>query len=132
VISADLAVRGSLQEMLATGSVTVPQGRVLLDELPWGGPWQVEPWELTVPGVYGPGPEAMDATDDEAASAALGPALSLSFLRTDLTIEVPQNFWIQAPSTAVELSGELRVTKELNESFALNGTIDTVRGYASY
>jgi translocation and assembly module TamB len=32
----------------------------------------------------------------------------------------------------VELKGELRVTKELGESFVLSGTIDTVRGYASY
>jgi autotransporter translocation and assembly factor TamB len=43
VISADLAVRGSLQEMVATGGITVPQGRVLLDELPWGGPAEVKP-----------------------------------------------------------------------------------------
>ena len=63
---------------------------------------------------------------------ALGPERSWPFLRVDLAIEVPQNFWVQAPDTAVELSGELRVTKELNESFALSGTIDTVRGYASY
>jgi translocation and assembly module TamB len=132
VISADIAVRGSLQELVATGNMTVPRGRVLLDELPWGGLQEVEPWELTVPGVYGPGPEAVAATDEKAASTALGAELSLAFLRVDIAIEVPQNFWVQAPRTAVELSGDLRVTKELNETFALNGSIDTVRGYASY
>jgi translocation and assembly module TamB len=65
-------------------------------------------------------------------STTLGPELSWPFLRVDLAIEVPQNFWVQAPSTAVELSGEIRVSKELNQSFALSGAIDTVRGYASY
>jgi autotransporter translocation and assembly factor TamB len=34
VISAEIAIRGSLQELVATGNVTVPRGRVLLDELP--------------------------------------------------------------------------------------------------
>jgi translocation and assembly module TamB len=112
--------------------VTVPRGRVLLDELPWGGPREVQPWELTVPGVYGPGPEAAVDYGDEAVLTEPGPGLLLPFLRVDLAIEVPQNLWVQAPRTAVELSGELRVTKELNGSFALSGTIDTVRGYASY
>ncbi|HXH14273.1 MAG TPA: translocation/assembly module TamB domain-containing protein [Alphaproteobacteria bacterium] len=132
VVSADLAIRGSLQEMAATGSVTVPQGRVLLDELPWGGPAEVKPWELTVPGVYGPGPEAMGDTDAQAATAAPGPGLSLAFLRVDLAVAMPGNFWVLAPSTAVELSGDLRVSKALDESLALSGSIDTVRGYASY
>jgi translocation and assembly module TamB len=85
-----------------------------------------------VPGVYGPGPEAVAVADDKAAATALGPGFSLPFLRTDLTITLPQNFWVQAPRTAVELSGELRVAKERNQSFALNGAINTVRGYATY
>lgn len=132
VISGGLAVRGSLQEMLATGGVTVPRGRVLLDELLWGGPAKVESWELTVAGVYGPGPEAVSSTDGGCMLAQFGSGLSLPFLRANLIIEVPQNFWVQAPGTAVELSGEIRVRKELNEAFTLNGTIDSVRGYARY
>ena len=58
-ISMDLSVRGSLQEMTAAGTVTVPRLRVEVDKIPGTGQKNVQPWELTVKGVYGPGPGAV-------------------------------------------------------------------------
>ena len=58
--------------------------------------------------------------------------LSLPFVRADLQIDIPRNVWLQGPSTAIELSGNMRVTKDLRAPFILSGSIETVRGYASY
>src|SRR5207244_8778347 len=58
--------------------------------------------------------------------------LSLPFVRADLQIDIPRNVWLQGPSTAIELSGNMRVTKDLHAPFILSGSIETVRGSASY
>ena len=39
---------------------------------------------------------------------------------------MPQNIWVQAQGTAIELSGDLRVTKDLQEPFIIAGDIQTV------
>jgi translocation and assembly module TamB len=57
---------------------------------------------------------------------------SLAFLRADLQLELPRNVWVRGPGTAIELSGALTITKELGESFGLSGTVETVRGFASF
>jgi translocation and assembly module TamB len=129
IVSMDTKVRGSLQEMTATGSVTVPRARVALDKLPGSATHTVQPWELTVQGVYGPGPQA------SAPTAGGGPApvaAPLPFLRADLQVDMPQNVWLQGPGTAVEMRGTLHVTKDYNAPFILSGEIETVRGFASY
>jgi autotransporter translocation and assembly factor TamB len=131
VITAKLAVRGSLQDLAATGQVRVPRARVILRAVPLGGPKTVQPWELTVAGVYGPGPEAAAARD----GATAGPAIAappLPFLRADIGLAFPRNVWVQAPGTAVELGGDLRITKALAQPFILSGTVSTVRGFASF
>ena len=53
-------------------------------------------------------------------------------MRADIQIDIPHNVWLQGPSTAIELSGNMRVTKDLRAPFILSGSIETVRGYASY
>jgi hypothetical protein len=58
--------------------------------------------------------------------------LSLPFVRADIQIDIPRNVWLQGPSTAIELSGNMRVTKDLYAPFILSGSTETVRGYASY
>jgi autotransporter translocation and assembly factor TamB len=129
IVSVDAKVHGSLQEMTATGSVTVPRARVALDKLPGSTAHTVQPWELTVQGVYGPGPQA------SAPTAGGGPApvaAPLPFLRADLQVDLPQNVWIQGPGTAVELRGMLRTTKDYNAPFIVSGEIETVRGFVSY
>jgi hypothetical protein len=68
-ISMDLSVRGSLQEMAATGTVTVPRLRVEVDKIPGTGQKNVQPWELTVQGMYGPGPGAVGNGEDGAPRA---------------------------------------------------------------
>jgi translocation and assembly module TamB len=45
---------------------------------------------------------------------------------------MPRNIWVQAQGTAIELSGDLRVTKDLQEPLIIAGDIQTVRGFASY
>jgi len=57
-----------------------------------GGPAEVKLWELTVPGLHGPGPEAVAAAHAQASATALGPGFALPFLRVDLAVEVPRNF----------------------------------------
>ena len=114
--SMDLSVRGSLQAMTATGTVTVPRLRVVIDKIPGTGPKDVQPWELTVEGVYGPGPGAVGAGDDGAAEP-LQVDVPLPFLRADIRVDIPRNAWIHGPGTAMEMSGDLQITKELEQPF---------------
>ena len=109
----------------------MPQARLRLEQIPGSGPKVVQPWELTIAGVYGPGPKALGPEKGPAAVPTWSD-LSLPFVRADIQIDIPRNVWIQGPSTAIELSGHMRVTKDLHAPFILSGTIETVRGYASY
>jgi autotransporter translocation and assembly factor TamB len=130
VVSAALALRGSWQDLSATGRITVPRARVGMTGKLWGGPADVEPWQLTVPGVYGPGPEAVTNADGQLAAAQN--RLPWPFLRADLTVNLPRNVWVQGTGTAIETRGTMHITKALQEPFILDGTIETVRGYASF
>jgi translocation and assembly module TamB len=130
-VSADITARGTLQAVTVTGSVTVPQARVSLENIPGSGPKPVQPWELTIAGVYGPGPQAL-GTGQGPAAVPTSRDLPLPFVRADIQIDIPRNVWLQGPSTAIELSGNMRVTKDLRAPFILSGSIETVRGYASY
>lgn len=129
VVSAGVELRGSLDEMLAMGTVTVSPARVQLSDKLVGGADTVQPWQLTVEGVYGSGPQK-STTTAEASGAHRKP--SLSFLRANLQLDLPRNVWVRGPGTAIELSGTLTITKELGESFVLSGTVETVRGFASF
>jgi autotransporter translocation and assembly factor TamB len=128
--SIDLSVRGSLQEMAATGTVTVPRLRVQVDKIPGTGPKNVQPWELTVKGVYGPGPGAVGNGEGGSAST-LQVDVPLPFLRADIRVDIPQNAWVQGSGTAMEISGDLHMTKALQQPFILSGEITTVRGFAT-
>ena len=131
IVSADITARGTLQEMTVAGNVTVPRARLSLEQIPGSGPKVVQPWELTIAGVYGPGPKAL-GTDKGPAAVSTSDDLSLPFMRADIQVDIPRNVWLQGPSTAIELSGNIRVTKDLRAPFILSGSIETVRGYASY
>ena len=130
-MSADITARGTLQAVTVAGSITVPQARLRLEQIPGSGPKVVQPWELTIAGVYGPGPQAL-GTGKGPAAVPTWSDLSLPFVRADIQIDIPRNAWLQGPSTAIELSGHMRVTKDLRAPFILSGSIETVRGYASY
>ncbi|HSF33421.1 MAG TPA: translocation/assembly module TamB domain-containing protein [Candidatus Tectomicrobia bacterium] len=130
VVDMDVAVRGSLQAMTATGTVTVPRLRVQVNKIPGTGPKAVQPWELTVEGVYGPGPGAV-AAGGEDVGKPLQVDVPLPFLRADIRVEIPRNAWAQGPGTAVEISGDIQITKELERPFILSGGITVVRGFAS-
>jgi translocation and assembly module TamB len=128
--SMELVVRGSLQEMTATGTVTVPRVRVQMNKVPGTGPRVVQPWELTVEGVYGPGPQAVGA-NGEGGTKPIRIEGPLPFLRADIRVDIPRNAWVQGPGTAIEASGNLHITKELEQPFVLSGAITIVRGFAS-
>ena len=129
-ISMDLSVRGSLQEMTAAGTVTVPRLRVEVDKIPGTGQKNVQPWELTVKGMYGPGPGAVGNGEDGAPSA---PQIDvpLPFLRADIRVDIPRNAWIHGPGTAIEISGDVQLTKALQQPFILSGGMTMVRGFAT-
>jgi autotransporter translocation and assembly factor TamB len=129
VVSAAVALRGSLDALLATGTVSISPARVQANGKLVGGPDLVQPWQLTVDGVYGSGPQKV-AT--EMAASGARQKTFLPFLRADLQLELPRNVWVRGPGTAVELSGALTVTKALGEPFVLGGTVETVRGFASF
>lgn len=128
--SMDLSVRGSLQSMLAAGTVTVSRLRVQVNQIPGSGPKAVEPWELTVKGVYGPGPQAVAA--EGGAAKPLQVDVPLPFLRADIHVDMPRNAWIQGPGTAIEISGQIDIAKKLEEPFVLSGGIAIERGFASF
>src|SRR4029450_2110046 len=129
-ISMDLSVRGSLQEMTAAGTVTVPRLRVEVDKIPGTGQKNVQPWELTAKGVYGPGPGAVRNGEGGAPSA---PQIDvpLPFLRADIQVDIPRNAWIHGPGTAMEISGDLQLTKALQQPFILSGGMTMIRGFAT-
>ena len=129
--SMDLAVRGSLQEMTATGTITVPRLRVQVNKVPGAGRKDVQPWELTVKGVYGPGPEAV-GTGEDGSPQSLQVDVPLPFLRADIRVDIPRNAWIQGPGTAMEMNGDIRITKALQQPFILSGGITMVRGFATF
>jgi len=129
VVSTAVTVRGSLYEMVATGTVTVPRARAQLNGKLVGRPDAVQPWQLTVEGVYGSGPQKATA---EQGIAAVSPTAPLPFLQTNLQLQLPRNVWVNGPGTAIELSGDLTITKELRRPFVLSGTVETVRGFATY
>ncbi|WP_089721177.1 translocation/assembly module TamB domain-containing protein [Candidatus Entotheonella palauensis] len=130
MITSDIALRGSFRELLVTGNITIPRARMRLDKGLVGGPADVDLNELTVERMYGAG---ASATSDTSQAQAKTPTLApLSFLRTDLTIEMPRNVWAQGPGTAIELSGKLRVTKALQKPVVIAGNIETLRGFASF
>jgi autotransporter translocation and assembly factor TamB len=129
VVSAAVALRGSLEAMLATGTVTVSPARVQLSGKLVGSPDAVQPWQLTVDGVYGPGPQK---TRPGATVPVVHQQAILPFLRADVQLELPRNVWVRGSGTAIELSGALAVTKELRAPFVLSGTVETVRGFASF
>jgi translocation and assembly module TamB len=55
----------------------------------------------------------------------------LPFLRADIRVDMPQNAWVQGPGTAIEMRGDLHITKELEQPFVLSGGINILRGFAS-
>jgi translocation and assembly module TamB len=55
----------------------------------------------------------------------------LPFLRADIRVDIPRNAWVQGPGTAIEMRGDLHVTKELEQPFILSGEINIARGFAS-
>ncbi|MCZ6873895.1 MAG: translocation/assembly module TamB domain-containing protein [bacterium] len=130
VLSAAVQVSGSLQDMLVSGNIAVPRARYRLTGKLGGGPAAVEPWELTVEGVYGLGPQAVAAGDGSV--AVHHRQAPLPFLRTDLTVEILRNVWAQGAGTAIEIQGKLHVAKALQAPFIVSGTVRTVRGFTSF
>ncbi|MGC1952529.1 MAG: translocation/assembly module TamB domain-containing protein [Gammaproteobacteria bacterium] len=133
VVSSKLTLRGSQEDLAASGRVTLPRARIRYENLPATGPSEVEPWELTVAGVYGPGPEALNPAGaaESNAVAAEAKADLLSFLRANIQLEMPRNVWIQGKGTAIELMGQLRLRKDRGQPVRLAGDIQTLRGFAT-
>lgn len=130
VISTDIQARGPYDGLMVQGTVSVPRARVVTNNLPGGGPKVVEPWELTVPGVYGRRRQNV-TTAEGTATPQTDVGAMLSSLRADVLIDMPRNVWVQGPGTAVEMRGNIRATKDRNAPFVLSGTVETVRGFAS-
>src|SRR5262249_45668496 len=131
MVSTRLIVRGTPQETIATGSITVPQAHIRIDKIPGSEPKTVQPWELTLAGVYGPGPKAGDKGKAPAQVPTLYDLL-LPALSADIQMDIPRDVWIQGSGTAIELSGKMRATKALGQPFVLSGSMETVRGFATY
>jgi translocation and assembly module TamB len=129
-VNADLRLQGSQDDMSLSGNLTVPQARIRIDNLPTSEAADVEPWQLTVSGVYGPGPEQAKSGDGK----ALGPEKKapLPFLRSDIQVDIPKNVWVQGEGTAVELFGDVQIHKKLQQPFVLGGYVETLRGFASF
>ncbi|MCP4408739.1 MAG: hypothetical protein GY807_13440 [Gammaproteobacteria bacterium] len=129
-LSSDLSLRGSLQEMIAKGDIDIRRARIRLDNLPTSEARAIEPWELTIEGVYGPGPEEIERINGKIS----GPIKKdpLPFLRADVDVDIPRNAWVQGKGTAVEMKGELQLKKDLAGPFVIGGYVETLRGFASF
>jgi translocation and assembly module TamB len=131
VLNANLSAEGSLEALAVNGDVTIPRAKVRIEGLLGSGPAAVKPEQLTVEGVYGTGIKET-AIDENGAKPVERPSDSLSFLQADVKLSMPRNVWVQARGTAIELSGDLHVTKDLQKPLIIAGEIETVRGFASY
>lgn len=129
LLSAAVTLRGSWEDLQATGTLTLPRVRAQVDGKLFGSPDVVQPEELTVERVYGAGPQPT-ASQEVTPESRQKPVLS--FLRADLRLELPQNAWVRGPGTAIELRGVLHITKDLDKPFVLRGSVETVRGFASF
>src|SRR5262245_27891379 len=131
VIAADVHASAPQDALTVTGTVRIPRARIVTKNLPGSGPNAVEPWELTVPGVYGQGrPRAVPAGGTATAQASTPDMLSL--LQANLRLDLPKNVWVQGPGTAVEMRGDLQVAKARRAPFIISGEVETVRGFASF
>jgi translocation and assembly module TamB len=130
-VTSDITIKGSDQDLDVRGTIAVPRARVRYEALPASGAASVEPWQLTIEGVYGAGKEAALAQVETQAKGTPQEAPNLDFLRANLSLDIPRNAWVQGAGTSVELTGDLKVRKRLREPFVLSGTIDTRRGFAS-
>ena len=130
VVSSDIALRGSGEDLMVSGEVEVVRARLRYESLPSTGPPGVEPWELTVEGVFGAGPP--DAAAGIGQQSTLLSAPNLPFLRTDIQVSMPGNSWVQGGGTAVEIGGDVRVTKAHERPFIVVGEVNTLRGFATF
>jgi autotransporter translocation and assembly factor TamB len=128
-VSSDVSVQGSLEEMVAAGEIDVSSARIRYENLPTGGVEKVEPWQLTVDGVYGSGPP--NETSADAKQSVSHKQNPLPFLRTDIKVDMRRNVWVQGQGTAVELGGDFHIKKRLREPFVLAGSIETLKGFAT-
>jgi autotransporter translocation and assembly factor TamB len=130
VVSSDLTLRGSAEDLMAAGELEVVRARLRYEALPSSGPAKVEPWELTVEGVFGAGDrEIADANTPQSRQRSIPP---LPFLRTDVRVKLPDNSWVQGSGTAVEIDGDIRVNKALKRPFTVTGKLRTLRGFATF
>lgn len=129
LVSATVTVRGSPEDLSAAGTITLPRVRAQLGGKLMGGPEAVQAEQLTVERVYGAGSQGTSLQDAAPEPLQRPP---LAFLRANLELNLPQNVWVRGSGTAIELQGALAITKELAKPFALGGSVETVRGFASF
>jgi translocation and assembly module TamB len=129
-VTADIEASGSQQALTVNGNVTVPRARIRIDELPGTGPSAVKPEDLTVDAVYGSGAKESGASETNGSVATQRDPLP--FLQADLKIDLPRNVWLQARGTAIELKGDLEVTKPYNHPLVIGGDVETLRGHATF
>ncbi|MEA3412775.1 MAG: translocation/assembly module TamB domain-containing protein, partial [Pseudomonadota bacterium] len=132
VVTTQIKARGTDEDLLVSGDALVSRGRFRYQNLPSSGAPKVEPWELTVEGVFGPGKSAVTSSDTAGNGARTREVAPLPFLRTDIGIDFPRNVWVQGDGTAVELGGKVRLGKDLDGPFIVSGEIDTLRGFATF
>src|SRR4029450_11707427 len=68
---------------------------------------------------------------EDGAPSALQIDAPLPFLRADIRVDIPRNAWIHGPGTAMEISGDVQLTKALQQPFILSGGMTMVRGFAT-
>ena len=121
--------QGTLDALTVKGDLTIPRARIRIDGF-GAGPPSVSPSDLTVPGVYGGGPEG--ETDFAQADKAAPESSITRNLQTELSVRMPQNVWLVGPETALELRGSFLVAKNLDEPFVIGGSAETVRGFVGF
>ncbi|ETX09141.1 MAG: hypothetical protein ETSY2_01250 [Candidatus Entotheonella gemina] len=131
LLNSNLNAKGSLEALEVNGNVEIPRAKIRVEGLLGGGPAAVKPEQLDYKIVYGTGQKASQSQDG-AEKPDAGQDDSLAFLKADVKIDMPRNIWVQAQGTAIELSGDLRVTKALQKPLIIAGDIETLRGFASY
>ncbi len=130
ILDSNLTAKGSMEALSVNGNVTIPRAKIRIEGLLGGGPAAVSDDQLTVQGVYGAGKNAGAGKDG--AKPVARQADPLPFLQADVKIDMPKNVWFQARGAAIEISSDLKVTKELQKPLILSGDIETLRGFASY
>jgi hypothetical protein len=136
-LSGDVTCSGSLDAPVVSGEMTV-QNAVARPNIALlkGGPAAQDATIMVVrssqelPATKAQGHQEKEEEKNGPGSSASGGGI-YDNLKLDVGITIPRNTWVHMTEGSIELVGQLRANKSPHTELALNGTVETVRGWVA-